>query len=94
MGCFSLPDIYWKGNTAGHSQSRRLLEYFKEKEMLNGSTHLTLSWNCFQQKKEERAGDRISSSLDCSDNEIAEFKILRGVRNAHPVQTLHFRREG
>lgn len=77
VGHFNLPDIYWKGNTAGHEQSRRLLEDFREKLMLNGSTHLIPSWNCFQQKKEEVAGDGINGSLGCSDHEIVELKILR-----------------
>lgn len=94
MGHFNLPDIYWKGNTAGHKQSRRLLEDFREKQMLNRSTHLILSWNCFQQKKEELAVDGINGSLDCSDHETVEFKILKGVRKAHPAQTLHSRRAG
>ncbi|PKU45016.1 hypothetical protein llap_4670 [Limosa lapponica baueri] len=73
-------------NTAGHKQSRRLLESVNdnfflqviEKPMRSAMLDLVLT-----NKKELVGNVKLKGSLGCSDHEMVEFKILRAARTEH-----------
>lgn len=83
------PSICWRGNTAGHKQSRRFIEYI-------GDNFLTQDQGANEGKcspehayKEELFGDRkVSSSLDCSYLKIMWFTIFRGRNKANSRITI------
>ncbi|GAB0182816.1 hypothetical protein GRJ2_000746900 [Grus japonensis] len=96
MGDFNHPDICWRGNTAGHKQSRKFLEcvddnfllQVTEEPMRRGAMlDLVLT------TKEGLVGDvKLKGSLGCSDHETVEFNILRAARREHSkLTTLDFR---
>ncbi|GAB0207924.1 hypothetical protein GRJ2_003258100 [Grus japonensis] len=97
MGDFNHPDICWRDNTAGHKQSRKILEcvddnfllQVTEEPMRRGAMLDLVLTN-----KEGLVGDvKLKGSLGCSDQEMVEFRILRAARRAHSkLTTLDFRR--
>ena len=97
MGDLNHPDTCWRGNTAGHKQSRRFLECVDdnfplqvvEEPMRRGAMRdLVLT-----SKKGLVGNVKLKGGLGCSDHEMVEFKILRAARRAHSkLATLDFRR--
>ncbi|GAB0186577.1 hypothetical protein GRJ2_001123000 [Grus japonensis] len=97
MEGFNNPDVCWRGNTAGHKQSRRFLECIDdsfllqviEEPMRRGATLDLVLTN-----KEGLVGNvKLQGSLGCSDHETVEFKIHKAVRRAHSkLTTVDFRR--
>ncbi|GAB0176134.1 hypothetical protein GRJ2_000078600 [Grus japonensis] len=97
MGDFNHPGICWRGNTAGHKQSRRFLECIDDNFLLQVIEELMrrgAMLDLILTNKEGLVGDvKLKGSLDCSDHEMVEFKILRAVRRAHSkLTTLDCRR--
>ncbi|GAB0199286.1 hypothetical protein GRJ2_002394000 [Grus japonensis] len=97
MGDFNHPDICWRDNTAGHKQSRKFLERVNDKFLLQVTEEPVRRGAILDfvlTNKEELVGDvELKSSLDCSDHEMVEFKMLRAVRRAQSkLITLNFRR--
>ncbi|KAM9608247.1 uncharacterized protein ACIBXB_000772 [Morphnus guianensis] len=97
MGKFNHPNICWRDNTAGHKQSRRLLECIDDnflleviEEPMRGGAMLDLVLT----NKEGLVGNvKLKGSLGCSDHETVEIKVLRAARRAHSkLATLAFRR--
>jgi len=97
VGNFSHPDICWRDSAAGHKQSGRFLgcaddnflfEVIEEPARRGAMLDLVLT------NKEGLVGKvKAKGSLDCSDHEIVEFKILRAVSRVHNKLTaLDFRR--
>ncbi|GAB0199653.1 lysine-specific histone demethylase 1A [Grus japonensis] len=97
MGEFSHPDICWRGNTAGHKQSRRFLECIDHNFLLQVKEEPTrrgAMLDLVLTTKEGLVGNvKLKGSLGCNDHEMVEFKILRAARRAHSkLTTLGFRR--
>ncbi|GAB0208094.1 hypothetical protein GRJ2_003275100 [Grus japonensis] len=97
MGDFNHPNICWKGNTAGHKQSRRFLECIDDNFLLQvteESMRRGAMLDLVLTNKDGLVGDvKLKGSLGCSDHEMVEFKILRAARRAHSkLPTLDFRR--
>ncbi|GAB0175756.1 hypothetical protein GRJ2_000040800 [Grus japonensis] len=97
MGDFNHPDICWRGNTAGHKQSRRFLECVDDNFLLQVTgepVRRGVMLDLVLTNKEGLVGDiKLKGSLGCSDLEMVEFKILRAARRAHSkLTTLDFRR--
>ncbi|GAB0205489.1 hypothetical protein GRJ2_003014500 [Grus japonensis] len=97
MGDFKHPDICWRGNTAGHKQSRRFLECIDDKfvlEVIEESTRRGAMLDLLLTNKEGLVGDvKLKGSLGCSDHKMVEFRILRATRRVHSKLTaLDFRR--
>ncbi|GAB0208302.1 hypothetical protein GRJ2_003295900 [Grus japonensis] len=99
MGDFNHPDICWRGNTAGHKQSRKFLECIDDnfllqvtEEPMRRGAMLDL---VLTNKKGLVGNVKLKGSLGCSDHEMVEFKILRAARRARSkLATLDFRRAG
>ncbi|KAK4826209.1 hypothetical protein QYF61_006153 [Mycteria americana] len=91
------PNNCWRNNTAGRKQSRRFLECIDnnfllqviEEPMRRGAMLDLVLTN-----EEGLVGNvKLKGSLDCSDHEMVEFKILRAPRRVHSkLTTLDFRR--
>ncbi|GAB0203621.1 hypothetical protein GRJ2_002827700 [Grus japonensis] len=98
MGGFSNhPKICWRGNTAGHKQSRRFLECDDDNfvlQVIEEPTRRGAMPDLVLTNKEGLVGDvKLKGSLGCSDHEMVEFKILRAARRAHSkLTTLDFKR--
>ncbi|GAB0208476.1 hypothetical protein GRJ2_003313300 [Grus japonensis] len=94
MGDFNHPDICWRGNTAGHKQSRKFLECIDDNFLLQVTEEPTrrgAMLDLVLTNKEGLVGDvKLKGSLGCRDH---EFKILRAARRVHSKLTaLDFRR--
>ncbi|GAB0208941.1 hypothetical protein GRJ2_003359800 [Grus japonensis] len=99
MGDFNHSDICWRGNTAGHKQSRKFLECIDDNfllQVIEESTRRGAMLDLVLPNKEGLVGNvKLKGSLGCSDREMVEFKILRAARRAHSeLTTLDFRRAG
>ncbi|GAB0204620.1 hypothetical protein GRJ2_002927600 [Grus japonensis] len=97
MGNFDHPDTYWRDNTAGHKQSRRLLECVDDNFPLQVIQEPTRRGAMLDFVFTVRDGPvenvKLKGSLGCSDHEMVQFKILRAARRAHSKLTiLDFRR--
>ncbi|GAB0210046.1 hypothetical protein GRJ2_003470400 [Grus japonensis] len=97
MGDFNHSDICWRGNTAGHKESRKILECIDDNFLLQVIEEPTRRGDVLDlvlTNKEGLVGNvKLKGSLGCSDPEIAEFKILRAARRAcSKLTTLDFRR--
>ncbi|GAB0182153.1 hypothetical protein GRJ2_000680600 [Grus japonensis] len=93
MGDFNHPNICWRGNTAGHKQSRRFLEYVYDnfllqviEEPMRRGAMLDIGLTI----KEGLVGNvELKGSLGCSDHEM----VLRAARREYSkLITLDFRR--
>ncbi|PKU47352.1 dtw domain-containing protein 2 [Limosa lapponica baueri] len=98
MGDFSHPDNCRRDNTAGHEQSRKLLECVNDNfllQVIEEPTRKDATLDFVLANKEWLLGNmKLKGSFDCSDHEMVEFKILRVVRRAHRyLTTLDFRRK-
>ncbi|GAB0204603.1 hypothetical protein GRJ2_002925900 [Grus japonensis] len=99
MGDFNYPNICWRDNTAGHKQSRRLLECVDDnfplqviEEPMRRGAMLDF---VFTNRDGLVENVKLKGSLGCSDHEMVDFKILRAARRAHSKLTiLDFRRAG
>lgn len=81
MGNFNHPDMWWKGNTARHNESRFLrlpgiTSQHRHCTGKAGAMHRQLP--LFANKEKLVVDVAINGSLGCSNHEIMEFKILRG----------------
>ncbi|GAB0208385.1 mitochondrial enolase superfamily member 1 [Grus japonensis] len=99
MGDFDHPNICWKGNTAGHKQSRKFLECVGDNfllQVIEEPMRRGAMLDLVLTNKEGLVGDvKLKGSLGCSDHEMVEVKILRAARRAHrKLTTLDFRRAG
>ncbi|GAB0186589.1 hypothetical protein GRJ2_001124200 [Grus japonensis] len=97
MEDFNHPNICWKGNTAGHKQSRRFLEGIDDNflfQVIEEPTRRGATLDLVLTNKEGLVGNmKLKGSLGCSDHEMVEFKIHKAVRRAHSkFITLNFRR--
>ncbi|GAB0209793.1 hypothetical protein GRJ2_003445000 [Grus japonensis] len=97
MGDFNHPDICWRGNTAGHKQSRKFLECTDDNFLLQVTeepTRRDAMLDLVLTNKEGLVGDvKLKGSLGCSDHEMVELNILRAARGTHcKLTTLDFRR--
>ncbi|GAB0209762.1 hypothetical protein GRJ2_003441900 [Grus japonensis] len=97
MGDFNHPNICWRGNTAGHKQSRKFLECTDDNFLLQVTeepTRRDAMLDLVLTNKEGLVGDvKLKGSLGCSDHEMVEFRILRAARRTHSkLTTLDFRR--
>ncbi|GAB0205450.1 hypothetical protein GRJ2_003010600 [Grus japonensis] len=97
MGDFNHPDICWRGNTAGHKQSRRFLECVDDNfllQVIEEPTRRGAMLDLLLTNKEGLVGDvKLKGSLGCSDHKMMEFKILRAARKAcSKLTTLDFSR--
>ncbi|GAB0204363.1 hypothetical protein GRJ2_002901900 [Grus japonensis] len=97
MGDFNHPSICWRGNTAGHKQSRRFLECIDDNfllQVIEEPTRRGAVLDLVLTKKEGLVGNvKLKGSLGCSDQQVVELKIHRAVRRAQSrLTTLDFRR--
>ncbi|GAB0182885.1 hypothetical protein GRJ2_000753800 [Grus japonensis] len=97
MEDFNHPNICWRDNTAGHKQSRRLLECIDDNfflQVIEEPMRRGAMLDLVLTNKEGLVGNvKLKGSLGCSDQEMVEFKILRAARRAHSkLITLGFRR--
>jgi len=94
---FNHPDICCKDNMPRHTQSRRFLQSIDDnfltqvvEEPTRGGVLLDL---VLTNKKGMVEDGKVESSLDCSDHEMVEVKILHGGSRAiSRITTLDFRR--
>ncbi|GAB0205919.1 hypothetical protein GRJ2_003057500 [Grus japonensis] len=92
MGDFNHPDICWRGNTAGHKQSGKILECVDDNfllQVIEEPTRRGAMLDLVLIKKERLIGDvKLKGSLGCSDHKMVEFKILRTGRRVHSKLTV------
>nr|XP_009511285.1 PREDICTED: upstream-binding protein 1 [Phalacrocorax carbo] len=95
MGDFSRHQGGWRNNTAGHEQSRRLLESIDdsfltqviEEPMRRGALLYLIN------KEGLTGGVKVKGSPGCCYHEVMEFRILRGGSRAESkIMSLDFRR--
>ena len=94
---FNHPEICCGDNIAGHKQSRRFLECNDNKFLPQVIEKLTRRGGVLElvlTNKEGLMGNvKLKDSLDCSDHEMVEFKILMAASRVHSKLTvLDFRR--
>jgi len=81
MGDFSYPGICWKDHTARHTQSRRFLQSTDDKfltQVVEEPMRRGVLLDLVVTNREGLVEDvEIGGSLDCSNPEKAEFRILR-----------------
>ncbi|GAB0187663.1 hypothetical protein GRJ2_001231600 [Grus japonensis] len=87
----------WRGNAAGHKQSRKFLECIDDNfllQVIEEPTRGGAMLDLVLTNKEGLVGDvKLKGSLGCSDHKMAKFKILRAVRRAlSKLTTLDFSR--
>jgi len=97
MGDFNHPDTSWEDNTARQAQSRRFLQSINENflmQVVEEATRKGALLDLLLTKKEGLVEDvKVGGRLGCSDNEMAEFRILRGGSKAiSRIKTLELRR--
>ncbi|GAB0179400.1 hypothetical protein GRJ2_000405300 [Grus japonensis] len=97
MGDFNRHGTCWKGNTARHTQSPRFLQSTDDNfltQVVEESTKGEVLLNLVLTNKGGLVGDvKVGGSLDCSDHEMVEFRILCGRSKAiSRITTLDFRR--
>ncbi|GAB0205257.1 hypothetical protein GRJ2_002991300 [Grus japonensis] len=99
MENFSHPDICWRGNTAGHKQSRKFLECTDDNVLLQAieeSMRRGTTLDLVLTNKEGLVGNmnlKLKGSLGCSDHKMVEFKILWAARRVQSkLTTLDFSR--
>ncbi|GAB0206109.1 hypothetical protein GRJ2_003076500 [Grus japonensis] len=98
MGDFNHPDICWRDNAAERKQSRKFLECVNDNFLLQvieeSTTRRGTMLDLSLTNKEGLVRDvKLKGSLDCSDHEMVEFRILRAVRRAlSKLTTLDFSR--
>ncbi|GAB0179469.1 hypothetical protein GRJ2_000412200 [Grus japonensis] len=82
MRDFDHPDSCCKGNTARHTQSRRFLQSIDDNfltQVVEEPTRRGVLLDLVLTKKGGLVGDvKVGGSLDCSDHEMVEFRILAG----------------
>ena len=96
-GNFNHPDICWKGNSAGHVQSRRLPECIDDNfltQVIKEPRREDALLDLILTKKEGLVGDvKARDNVGCSDQEMMEFRIPRGKSKTNSrITTLDFRR--
>jgi len=97
MGDFNHPDICWRDNTAGHTQSRRFLECIDDNFLLQVTEEPMkrgVMLDIVLTTKDGLVGNvKVKGSLGCSDHKMEESKILRAARRVRTkLATLDFRR--
>ncbi|GAB0178933.1 hypothetical protein GRJ2_000358600 [Grus japonensis] len=97
MGDFNHPDICWRDNAAEHKQSRKFLECVDDNfllQVIEEPTRRGAMLDLILTNKEGLVGDvKLKGSLDCSDHEMVEFRILRAARRVcSKLTTLDFSR--
>ncbi|GAB0185700.1 hypothetical protein GRJ2_001035300 [Grus japonensis] len=97
IGDFKHPNTCWRGNTAGHKQSRRFLECIDDNfllQVIEEPMRRGAMLDLVLTNKEGQVGNvKLKGSLGCSDHKMVEFKILRAARRVHSkLTTLDFRR--
>jgi len=97
MGDFNHPDIYWKGYTARHTQSRMFLQSTEDKiltQVVEEPVTIGVLLDLVLTNRDGLVEDvQAGGSLGCSDHEMVEFRILHGVSRAvSRIITLGFRR--
>ncbi|GAB0206587.1 hypothetical protein GRJ2_003124300 [Grus japonensis] len=97
MGDFNHPDICWKDNTARHAQSRRFLQSIDDNfltQVVEEPTRRGVLLDLVLTNKEGLVEDvKVGGSLECSDHEMVELRILHGRSRAiSRITTLDFRR--
>ncbi|PKU35602.1 dtw domain-containing protein 2 [Limosa lapponica baueri] len=97
MGDSNYSSICWRDNTAGHKQSRKLLECYDGNfllQVVEEPARRGAMLDLVLTNKEALVGNmKLKGSLSCSDHEMVEFKFLRAVRRVHSkLTTLDFRR--
>ena len=86
-GVSNQADICWTDNTAGHNQSRRFLECiddsFLTQETVEELMRRDMLWDHILTNKQGLIRDvKVRGSLDCSDHEMVELRIMRAGRKA------------
>jgi len=97
MGDFSHPGICWEDHTARKAQSRRFLQSIDDNFLMKSVEKPTKKGALLDlvlTNKEGLVEDvKTGGSLDCSDHEMVEFRILSGRSRAiSRIKTLDFRR--
>jgi len=83
LGDFNHPDNCWRNNTAGHKQYRRFPENIDDKFLTTETVEQTergALLDLILTNKEEFIRDvNTKGRLGCSDYEMTELRILRGM---------------
>jgi len=98
VGDFNYPDICWKVYSAGHPQSRRLLQCVDHNflmQMVDEPTRRGALLGLVLTDKEGLVeAEKVEGSLVCSDEEVVEFRILCGRnRILNRITALDFSRD-
>jgi len=82
MGDFNHPDISWEDHTARQEQSRRFLQSIDDNFLMKVVEEPTRKGALLDlvltNKKGLVENVKVGGRLGCSDNEMVEFRILRG----------------
>ncbi|KAJ7400195.1 hypothetical protein BTVI_107529 [Pitangus sulphuratus] len=94
---FHHPDIFWRDNTARHTQSRKFLQITEDNfliQVVEEPTRKGVLLDLLLTNQEGLVEDvKVGGSLDCSDHEMVELRILHGGSKAvSRTRALNFQR--